>query len=236
MVKTGRQIFKDEILDRIDLTLSVDSVVLDGDPNVEFIVCDLKWLVPGVVIFDQNSEAWSIVSIDYDSRKVAGLRPNANLPLKKGMVFKMVEPSFKSGTPRNLNGEIALDEEAGIITNFPIIWLLESIKGRGFNRMNSQGKSFDFHWYTLDYTSIDDYNNEQRHFNGVLPMTQLGEAIIQAIENNPVLTLADDYDFNELNLFGRETQSGFETYVLNKNLSGVGYRASVSVVKSVCDC
>ncbi len=236
MIKTGRQVFEEQILSNIDLTIDVHSVISDGDPDVVFTVCDLKWITANSVLFDSNDEAWTVSSIDYSTGQITGLRPSDTLPLKRGMVFRMPAPSFKSGTPRNLNGEIATEEEAEIYTSLPMIWLLESIKGKGYDRKNSQGRSFDFHWYTLDETSISDYNNEQRHFNGVVPMTQLGEAIIQAIESNPRLTLLNDYDFNELNFFGRESASGFETYILNKNLSGVGYRASVSVSKSVCDC
>ena len=236
MIKTGRQVFKEQIFDNIDLTISVDSVISDSDPNVVFTVCDLKWLKNNSVLYDVNNEEWAISSIDYNTKTIIGLRPNAIEPLKKGIIFKMPAPMFKSGTPRNLNNEIGLDEEAEIETRYPIIWLLESIKGRGFNRESSQGRSFDFNWYALDETSISDYNNEQRHLNGVVPMSQLGEAVIQAIESNTMLKISDNYDFNELNLFGRESASGFETYILNKNLSGVGYRASVSAFKSVCEC
>lgn len=236
MIKTGRQVFEEQILSNIDLTIDVHSVVSDGDPNVVFTVCDLKWVTAGSVLFDSNDEAWSVLSIDYSTNQITGLRPSNVFPLKNGMVFTMPAPMFKSGTPKSLNGEISLDEEAEIFTTFPIIWLIESINGKGFDRKSSQGRSFDFHWYTLDETSISDYNNEQRHVYGVVPMTQLGEAVIQAIEHNPKLTLLNDYDFNELNFFGRESASGFETYILNKNLSGVGYRASVSGVKSVCEC
>lgn len=235
MVKTGRQVFKEQIFDKIDLTIKVKSVVSDGDPDVVFTVCDLKWLKNNSVLFDSEDNQWTVSSIDYETNQITGLR-TGDLPLKTGMVFTMPQPMFKSGTPINLNGEIALDEEADIFTTFPIIWLLESIKGRGFDSKNVNSKSFDFHWYALDETSISDFNNEMRHFNGVVPMTQLGHAVIEAIENNPILKMNDSYDFNELNFFGRESQSGFENYILNKNLSGVGYRASASVAKSGCIC
>lgn len=236
MIKTGRQVFKEQIFDNIDLTIRVKSVVSDSDPNVVFTVCDLKWLKPGVNITDSNNELWLVNTIDYETKQITGLRPNASLELKTGTVFTLNAPAFRSGTPMNLNGEIGLEEEADIFTTFPIIWLLESIKGRRLNRNNVLDREYYFQWYALDETNISDFNNEQRHFNGVMPMTQLGESVIDAIEKNPQIQIPNSYEFNEFNLFGRESKSGFEDYILNKNLSGVGYRASVSVSKSVCDC
>lgn len=236
-VKTGRQVFKEQIFDKIDLTIHVNSVLLDSDPDVQFSVCDLKWLKPNSVLFGEGGSAWNVNSIDYEQGVITALRPNGTEELKPGKVFLMSSPLFKSGTPKNLNGEIALDEEADVITTFPIVWLLESIKGKRYDSKNVMDREFSFKWYVLDETKVDDYNNEDRHINGVIPMSQLGESICHVVEQtNKQIKLVNEVDFNEFNLFGRESASGFENYILNKNLSGLGYQAKVAVTHSVCTC
>ena len=83
---------------------------------------------------------------------------------------------------------------------------------------------------------FDDLNSD-RHENCIFPMTQLGRSILEVIDNGATVSRDDDCDSTELSRFGKETKSGYESYIFNQNLSGTSYSTTVIIDDNqYCKC
>ena len=234
-MKTGRQIFED-VLATIDNSVTIKTIVNASASEIIFTVCSNKWLRNGLLFKDKDGNEWQVASFDYDLHQITTLVPSVGLTLKSGTQIFIQMPVFKSGTPLNLENEMNLEERSGVIPVTPIVWLLETIKGRGFTRNSVTVKEFDFTFYALEYSNVVDWLNLDRHNNGVVPMTALADSVIEAFERNPKTKVDEGYSIREFNIFGREKEDGFISYLLSKNLSGVEYKPRISATREGCTC
>lgn len=234
-MKTGRQLFE-EVLNTIDNSVSIKSIVNANASEIIFTVCSLKWLRKDLTFQDELGNQWQVSAFDYETKQITTLVPAVGLELKEGESIFIQKPVFKSGTPMNMENEWNLEERAGVYPFTPIIWLLETIRGKGFNRKSSIGKEFDFTFYALEYSDIVDWLNVDRHNNGVVPMTALADAVIEAFDLYFGTSVEDGFAIREFNIFGREKEDGFISYLLSKNLSGVEYKPRISATREACEC
>jgi len=239
MKKTGREVFHDEIFLKIDRSIKIKSIVEEGfnEQGLEFIIfstCDYKWLRVNNTIEDIRGEFWGVIEITGTNIKV--LKPSGEAELNRNEKVLIPPVFFKSGTPMNLNEENKLKERADVLFQTPIVWLLETIKGRDLEANLPYDTEFDFTYYCLEYSKFNDWLNERRHFEGVKPMTQLSNEIKRVIDLKRGMIRIGDIPFRELNRFGREQESGFTDYILGENLSGTENRATVQFKHDMCNC
>ena len=233
-MKTGRQVFED-VLATIDNTINVKEIISAGVSSFTFTVCSAKWIMVGTV-FNVNGIDWQVATFNPDTLEITSLVPASGATIAKRDILYIQMPIFKSGTPLNLENEWNLAEKSGVFTVYPIVWLRETITGKGYNRQSSIAKEFNYTFYALTYSNVVDWYNEDRHVNGVIPMTNLADAVIEAFDLYYGTTLEDGYSIKEFNIFGKESEDGFISYLLSKNLSGLEYKPTVKVTREACDC
>lgn len=235
-MKTGRQVFE-TVLATLDNSVTVKSIVSSSASEIVFTVCSNKWLMPNLSFEDASGNTWIVSAFDFDLHQVSALVPSPGLNLFPGQSIFLQKPVFRSGTPMNMENEWNLEEKSGEYPVTPIIWLRESIKGRGFNRESSIAKEFDFEWYALQYSNFTDWLNAERHKQGVVPMTGLADSLVHAFELSFQYKIEGGYSIQEFNAFGKENQDGFTSYLISKNLSGVRYSSfRVSASREACEC
>lgn len=236
-MRTGKQIFEKSILDNIDNTVEVLTIIDQGELFVEFKVCDPKWLTPGEGFLDAQNETWGVSSVDLDEFIVRALRPSDDAHLEYGATIYLNKPVFISGTPLNANQELTLEQEAGVAIVYPIVWLKESIRLKIPPQSASAARWFDFEWFCLMSYNYNVALNNDRHRLAIYPMTQLGQEILNTIDRVWGLTRESDAESRELSRFGKETQQGFESYLLQLNVSGTAYSAKIRVDEAhLCEC
>jgi len=234
-LKTGKQIFKEFIVDQIDRSITVQSIVDITLTTYEFTVCGTKWMTEGQ-IFTLNGYDWTIVSVDIESNTIISTIPDELAVINKNDTILIQTPTFLSGTPKNLNGENQLRDRNGVTLVMPIIWLLESLSGSDMTKENYHAKEFDFQFYCLTLFNGEDWLNDDRHSKCVFPMTQLKDEILRVIDYSYDVNRDSDSSFTEFSRFGREDSSGFQKYILDLNLSGVECQITVQVDRDNCNC
>lgn len=234
-MKTGKQIFESLIMDKIDRTVTIESIVSSGEVQVTFTVCNTKWMADGQ-LFYLGELAWEIASVDIDTNTIIANFQADQEGLQRGDIITIQAPTFLSGTPRNLNEENHLKDNAGVDIVLPIVWLLEPIESTRYDKGEYYGGEFNFTFYCLQLFNGMDWLNDDRHEFCIYPMTQLMDAIHRVIE------VSDDFDrdaeikLTELSRFGREAQTGFTQYILDRNLSGLECQMTVKVERDACYC
>lgn len=236
-VKTGKQVFEEIILENIDNSVTVTSIIDDSEMNFVFQVCDSKWMMPGMPFVDKNNVTWGVVNIDYDTDTITTLVPGEDVSMETGDVLYIQKPTFLSGTPLDTNAETKLRLEADVALIPPYVWLLESIELGIPAPGDSQDREFRFKWFCLCPFNAFDWLNNDRHAKVIYPMTQLNQWIMNVIDYGISTERFSKADSRELSKFGKETERGFESYILDMNLSGVSCAATVLVYeKHYCKC
>lgn len=234
--KTGKQVFQDLILSKINNTVKVNTIVLDSDPQFDFTVCDTKWMQPGQSFTDKNGNIWAIAEIDQSTNTVYALKPSPSADLDSGDFIQIQLPVFKHGTPRTVEGEEANKMAANVAFVTPLVWLVDPIQYEDAEYGSSPNRTFEFNFYCLDTFDENGDLNEDRHANIIYPMTQLNEAIREAIDNGIGIERTGRWRGVELSRLGKETKNGFESYIFSMNLSGIASTTSVKVDSQLCCC
>lgn len=234
-MKTGKQVFEDYILANLNRSVQVKEIISSTETSVTFKVCNTKWMVAGQS-FVLNNEEWGISGVNPFTKVVTATIPSEEAEINVNDVILIVNPTFLSGTPRNLEGENKLRNSAGVPLIMPLVWLFENIDGENPDKFSEVGAIFNYQFYCLTEYNYSDWLNDDRHDKCVYPMTQLKDAVLEAIDTAYELKRVGSAQFEEFSRFGREDISGFQKYILNLNLSGVECRTSVEVDRDSCTC
>lgn len=238
MIRTGKQVFELAILANLDNTIEVKSIVMDFYPSeFNFKVCDAKWLKPGMSMQDKFNNFWPVLFIDYDTNTIYSMYPGVVPALQITDILQIQKPTFWSGTPLNVDQEQKLQEAADGALVPPITWLVETIRLKIPPQNKSADRLFMFKWFCLDLYNKEDWLNNDRHAKVVFPMTQLGQGILDAIDDTMGLERETDCDSIELSRYATEAPEGFREYLVDKNLSGTFYSTTVKVSEAhYCEC
>jgi len=234
--KTGKQVFEDLILSNLDNTVKVKSVILASDPEYNFTVCDTKWMRAGQSFIDQDGNVWGIEEVDQATNTVYALRPSPTALIESGDLIEIQLPVLLHGTPLTVEGEEVHKMDANIAFVTPLIWLLDPISYEDSRYGELKSRTFEFNFYCLDFFDGNGDLNDDRHSKVVYPMTQLNEAVREAIDKGIGIERTGNWRGVELSRLGRETKNGFESYILSFNLSGIVSTVSVVVDSNLICC
>jgi hypothetical protein len=236
--KTGKQVFETLLLPLINNKVKVKTIILNSDPEFNFEVCDAKWMKKGQSFEDKDGNFWGVANVDYENNIVYATRPSALALLSYGDTIIIQMPSFRSGTPISVEGEELAKIQADQITVTPLIWLLESTQSERRPYGEPQDEIFDFTFFCLERYSFEDHFNDQRHIEGIYPMKQLGNSLIDGIDSFDSVGIERTSSVQNLELsrFGKENESGFIRYVLSIDLSGMRFKLKVKIEEQLCCC
>jgi hypothetical protein len=236
-MKTGRQVFKDEIFDKIDSTVKIKEIVEDLVNSVRFIVCELKWMRVGQPFTDARNVVWTIGTIDTETREIFAIKPANDAELNKGESIEIKKPFFRSGTPTNTSNEWSKNGKSILRTMTPLIWLREPIEGEIYDLENSYGRSFNPDLYFLDEVGMKDTLNADRHGQVVVPMNALMFEVLRVIDDNPRIEREGSANDKTYPIFGSEEPDGsVRAWWLKEPVGGVGCRPTVKATNEACNC
>jgi len=90
----------------------------------------------------------------------------------------------------------------------------------------------------LERYSFEDHFNDQRHIEGIYPMKQVGNSLIDGIDSLDSVGIERTSSVQNLELsrFGKENENGFIRYVLSIDLSGMRFKLKVKIEEQLCCC
>lgn len=232
------KLLKSEVIDKIDRTVTVESIIDETLNEIEVTFCSLKWMRNKDFLVDSNFENWAIIAINFDTNAVRFLRPSGSATLQKRQVLTILRPiTFVHGTKRTANFEWLGQIQQDVRVGTPLIWLYESINGDRKPMTDSIDFDSNIRVFFLDEVDAtgNSLNGEIRE-QGVRPMYALADAFFDALDSSYKLSVLVNSPIKDLSRFGVEDDRGVIANILDANLGGVEARPTLSVYKGVGCC
>jgi len=226
-------IVKDEIIDKIDLTVKVISVSNVGSVfTIE--LCDNKWVRVNQYLND-GTHNWLITAINSNGI-ITATKPSGSSNITKRQILTIKEPTFMSGTKLAVNSEwLSLTND--MRNKLPLIWLLESIEEQEFGIKSSIERKSKIRVLFLDDNNPKQYLIKDYRKNVVSPMLGLKDSFVDAINKNLIFDYIESWSSKPFTRFGTENENGYLNNILDADLSGVQLDISLPIYKrKECKC
>ena len=226
-------IVKDEIVDKIDLTVKVVSVSNVGSVfTIE--LCNNKWLRVGQFLSD-GVKNWLITDID-SVGIITCTKPTGATNIAKRQILTIKAPTFMSGTKLAVNSEwLSLTND--MRNKLPLIWLLESIDEQEFGIKSAIERKSKIRVLFLDDNNPKQYLIKDYRKNVVSPMLGLKDGFNEAIKKNLIFDYIESWIVKPFTRFGTENENGYLKNILDADLSGVQEDITLPIYKrKECKC
>jgi hypothetical protein len=226
-------IVKDEIIDKIDLTVKVVSVSNVGSIfTIE--LCNNKWVRVNQYLND-GTHNWLITAINSNGI-ITATKPSGSSNITKRQILTIKEPTFMSGTKLAVNSEwLSLTND--MRNKLPLIWLLESIEEQEFGIKSSIERKSKIRVLFLDDNNPKQYLIKDYRKNVVSPMLGLKDSFNDAIKKNLIFDYIESWNIKPFTRFGTENENGYLNNILDADLSGVQLDITIPIYKrKECKC
>lgn len=233
MSKDIFDIVKDEIVDKIDLTVKVVSVSNVGSVfTIE--LCNNKWLRVGQNLND-GTHLWKVTSIN-SVGIITATKPTGATNIVKRQSLTIKQPTFLTGTKIAVNNEwLGLGNDTR--NKLPLIWLLESIDEQEFGIKSAIERKSKIRVLFLDDNNPKQYLVQDFRKNTVIPMLNLKDSFNEAVEKNHLFDYVESWNTKPFTRFGTENENGFLNNILDADLSGVQEDITLPIYKrKECKC
>ena len=223
------------IVSSIDKTLTVNEI----DPataearSTKLYICDLKWAnVNDFVLDDQEREA-QIREVGENYIVVYKTDPfiwDSNIATLQTAFY------YQSGTPLDVNAEwlqINLTSESKL----PLFWLYLPVVETNFKNGQGLDRESEIRLYIIEQTNMTDFLVNDHFTNVVKYLWAYYEAFFEALKKDKSFANIESVETRELYRFGSETEQGFESNIIDANLSALECRFTLPIRKnSKCLC
>lgn len=227
-------VIKEDIVEQIDNTVKVKTIVESGPNIIKFTLCDYKWLKEGRSLRSETDLFYQASFIDADGVITA---QNPGAALEPRQILTLPPPVFIHGTHRVANQEWLKSVNSDIRLGVPLIWLVETIPGERYPKDHAQDFDALPRLFFLDETNpIEDLNPQQRQ-QGVKPMLALVTAFYEAVDESFEISRNRGAFERTISRFGTEDKEGMIQNILSAHLGGVEIRPTITISKDVrCTC
>ena len=219
------KIVKEEIIDKMDVTINVTSI----NGNV-LSICDFKWIRLGTVFKDDLGKEYTVTKVD------AGTITITSVHTFTGSKLHLKPPYFFVGTPIATNSEWTSfnnDERKKV----PFAWMLEPTNEVLKGEQSDLERESSIHIVFLDSNDIVSWRTDDTHKNRLQGLFNMVSDFRKAIIDNPLFDDVDDMRLKNFTKFGKETASGVENNIIDANLTGVEMRVTLKILKqNSCKC
>jgi hypothetical protein len=223
----------DGVVDSIDKTCVVSKIVDADQVLTTLYLCDLKWIKIGSIVSDElgNEVIVSEVGSNYivvDKAQYIIDNNGASFVWTSKKLTIIKDIYYVKGTALAVNGEwtkLTRDERE----KTPFVWLVKPTTET--TNLNGQGivRSAELRIYFLDATDVKNYTESEHNEKVLTPLWQWVLGFFDAIKKNKDFANIDSYTSRELNRFGTESPQGFESNILDSNLSAIELRFTLSI-------
>ena len=222
------------IVNAIDLTIKVDSIVDNGNGTYTLNVCETKYLTVNKTIVDANTVDFKVISFVKDVSIT--VKDIANGIAFTTSSLTIPRPKLIHGTPKIANDEYKnLSKRTNKRT--PFIWLLENyeFEDMGFN--SEFDAKFRFKLFIMDWFEVNWKNDEHKEF-AIKPMTELVDIIMDIIDNSFNFEERESHTVKIRPRFGVIiTNQGNSDKIIDEDLSGVEVTMELKVFDTTqCKC
>jgi len=225
-------IVKREIIDKMDVSLSISNVEILEVAQNEFIskitVCDIKWARIGKYVIDEIGVFYNILEIDYNLNLITVKNSFESLT---GLLYV---PYYFYGTPIQVNSEWGAVTKIEV-NKIPFIWLIEPLNENTFGRDNSLERTSEIRLLFVDGRFVTNWKVKDIHEFRIQSLLNMVEQFKESVNANRIFQRVTDYRVKTLTKLGSESEQGFLKNILDANLTAVELRFTLPIYK-VYDC
>ena len=224
----------ESVVNSIDKTIDIKKFEDADLIDTKLYICgSFKWLKVGDTVLDEDDRDSVVTEI------------GANyIIVHKGSLFTWTsrvltivkDIYFFRGTPLATNSEwlqFAKNEDS----KTPFVWLVEPTSETFYEANNSLERESDLRIFFLDKTDLK-YTTKEHHDNVIEYLSPWVDGFLDVIRNDiQNFRKFDSYSRKVLSRFGTETPSGYESNIIDSNLSAIEIRFTLPIKKGAkCIC
>lgn len=225
-------IVQDEIIAKMNGVISVESSVLNST-TWTIQACNIKWARVGKTVTDENGQVFTITLVDNlaNIMEITGhLTIVGNLTL--------TNPYFFIGTPIKTNTEW-LQFSTNEMKKVPFVWMVEPTRERLLQDDNPNDRESDLFLVLLDNSNSGSWLTKDVHAQRLQALYNMVSEIRRVINANKMFErLKSDIQVKNFTRFGTETANGFDSNIIDADLTGIEMRFSLKIRRKtyLCNC
>jgi hypothetical protein len=235
-------IVKNEIYAKLNRSLFISAFVpFVSENRIRVVFCDFKWIKTGMTLTDRDGNDFVVKNIGVESGvKYAEIEfdDEAEPPFEFviGFEFLLPLPFFIDGTQMTVNSELGIKAQYDLTAVTPLFWLHENINELVYPEYSPFERQSDIEIFLLDEIIYHEGNDDNRN-RGVKPMLSLASEVVKAVDKNKATFNREvNADMRTISRFGKETEKGIESYILDADLGGVRLKLTIDVSEKPCKC
>jgi len=223
-------IVRDEIVGKMNNQLKVKLIV----GNV-LTVCSLKWATVGKIVKDDLDNEYKVTEVNYDDFTIT-VTPLGSYVFTGKTLF-LNTPYFFTGTPLATNSEwltFSNDER----NKTPFIWLVEPTSENVYDDEDTgYQRDSNLRVVFLDTNNINQWLTMDTHDNRLQSLYYMRDEFVKVIKGSPLFKGVSNSSVRNITKFGTESSRGFETNIIDSNLTGLDCRLTLSIYEEAdCKC
>jgi hypothetical protein len=221
---------RDEIVGKMNNQLKVKLIV----GNV-LTVCSLKWATVDKIVKDDLDNEYKVTEVNYNDFTIT-VTPLGSYVFTGKTLF-LNTPYFFTGTPLATNSEwLTFSNDVGNKT--PFIWLVEPTSENVYDDEDTgYQRDSNLRVVFLDTNNINQWLTMDTHDNRLQSLYYMRDEFIKVIKSSPLFKGVSNSSVRNITKFGTESSRGFETNIIDSNLTGLDCRLTLSIYEQAdCKC
>ena len=221
--------FIEDIVDDMTPTITIESVVDNGDGTQTLTTCDTYWIRKYLDI-TINSVEYSVLSFVKDTSITI-----SSATLVTSTSFVLTAPYYFHGSPMQVNNEFLIKKQDA--NKYPLIYLVESLTDSHYDEESSLDKDMNLRIFFLDSFTNKNSEVDAHYTNTIVPLNASLDYFVELLKSNST-TLPFSYDVtNRVKVGVYSTNQGNTSQIFEDPLDGVEFVATVTNLKSTnCKC
>lgn len=221
--------FIEDIVAEMTPTITIDSVVDNGDGTQTLNVCDTYWI-----------RKYLDLTIDGNSYAVSSFIKDTSITIPSTILvtvdsFILQAPHYFHGSPMQANNEFLIQKQDA--NKYPLVFLVESLTDNYYDELNSLEKDMGLRIFFLDSFVNKDSEVDAHYTETIMPLNSSLNYFVERLKVNSY-TLPFDYDvINRVKVGLYTTNQGNTSQIFEDPLDGVEFVSTVSILKGYeCKC
>ena len=221
--------FIEDIVDSMLPTITIDSVVDNGDGTQTLTTCDTYWIRKYLDI-TINSVEYSVLSFVKDVSITI-----SSTTLVTSTSFVLNAPYYFHGSPMQVNNEFLIKKNEA--NKYPLVYLVESLTDNHYDELDGKDKDMNLRIFFLDSFANKNDEVDAHYTNVIVPLNASLDYFVELLKSNST-TLPFSYDVtNRVKVGVYSTNQGNTSQIFEDPLDGVEFVATVTTLKSTnCKC
>jgi len=216
--------FIESIVNQMTPTITIDSVVDNGDGTQTLTVCNTYWVRKYLTI--------TIDAIEYDVssfvKDTSITIPNTTLVTATS--FVLTAPFYFHGSPMQVNNEFLIQKQDA--NKYPLVYLVESLTDSFYDELDSRDKDTSLRIFFLDSFANKNDEVDAHYTNVIVPLNASLNYFVELLKSDST-TLPFSYDvINRVKVGIYSTNQGNTSQIFDDPLDGVEFVSTITLMKS----